>query len=260
MLTEQLSMTGIMAGKVALVTGASSGFGAHFSTVLAAAGARVIVAARRAERLETLVKKIQADGGTAMAVSMDVTDRASVIAAMDAAEAAFGAVTVLINNAGVARSQRFETVEEADFDFVMETNVKGAWRVASEVSRRMIKHRVAGSIVNIASILALGVLFGESSYAISKAAVAQMTKAMALELGRKNIRVNALCPGYFKTEINADFFDSERGMEYIKTTPAKRLGEMHEITLPLLLLASDAGSFINGVCLPVDGGHLLASA
>lgn len=245
--------------KVALVTGASSGLGAHFAKTLANAGAKVVLGARRTEKLKDVVDSITANGGQALAVAMDVTSGDSVNDALDQAEEHFGPITVLINNAGVADSKRFVNVDENSWDFTMDTNLKGAWRVATLVSQRLLQQKLNGSIVNVASILGLRVGFGESAYAISKAGVVQMTKAMALEMGYKGIRVNALCPGYFKTEMNADYFDSEKGQAYIASTPAKRLGELSELDAPLLMLASDAGSFVNGVALPVDGGHLVSS-
>ncbi len=244
--------------KVALVTGASSGLGAHFSKVLAAAGAKVIVAARRVDKLDQLVEEIRSNGGIATAVALDITKTASVIDAMDKGEAELGAISILINNAGVGDSKRFINVDEDSWDFVINTNLKGAWTVANQLSKRLIANKASGSIINIASILGFRVALGESTYAISKAGVVQMTKAMALELGHKGIRVNALCPGYFKTEINADYFETEKGQSYIKSTPAKRLGKLQELDAPLLMLASDAGSFINGIALPVDGGHLVS--
>lgn len=245
-------------GKVALVTGASSGLGEHFAKVLANAGAKVIVGARRVDRLASLVDTIAANGGTAHAVALDVTDTASVKQAIDTAENAFGPITVLINNAGVADSRRFVNIDETCWDYVMEANLKGAWRVASEISRRLLNNNLSGSIVNIASILGLRQGFGESAYSISKAGVVQMTKAMALEMASKGVRVNAICPGYFKTEMNEDYFNSDQGDGFIARTPARRLGKLEELDGPLLLLTSDAGSFINGVALPVDGGHMVS--
>lgn len=246
-------------GKVALVTGASSGLGAHFSKVLAAAGAKLIVGARRVEKLQELVADIEASGGEAIAVALDVTNTDSVSRAFDEGEAAFGSISILVNNAGVGDSRRFVNVDEASWDFVVDTNLKGAWTVANQLVRRVLASEQQCSIINIASVLGIRVGIGESTYAISKAGVVQMTKAMALELGHKGIRVNAICPGYFETEMNSDYLTSEKGQAYIQTTPAKRMGQLDELDAPLLLLASDAGSFINGVALPVDGGHLVSS-
>lgn len=246
-------------GRVALVTGASSGFGEHFAKVLAGVGARVVVGARRVERLRALVEQIEAGGGQAVAVALDVNDKDSVGAAFDAAEAAFGSVDVLINNAGVARTKRFIKTTEEDWDYVIDTNLKAVWRVARICAERLVAANKAGAIVNIASMLGLHPSFGESLYGASKAGVVHLTQTMALELMRSNIRVNALCPGYFETEMNSDFFATEKGREFIQKLPPRRLGELDELTAPLLLLASDAGSFINGVALPVDGGHLTMS-
>jgi NAD(P)-dependent dehydrogenase (short-subunit alcohol dehydrogenase family) len=248
-----------MHGKLVLVTGASSGLGAHFAHVLANAGAKLVVAARRIDKLDNLVAELKSQGHVAIAVSMDVTDTDSVNRALDNCEAELGPVEVLVNNAGVADSKRFVNVDEDSWDYVIETNLKGAWRVAHAVSKRILARGGAGSIVNIASILGLRVSVGESTYATAKAGLVQMTKAMALELGHKGIRVNALCPGYFRTEINAGYFETERGQAFINNTPAQRLGRLDELNAPLLMMASDAGSFINGVALPVDGGHMVSS-
>lgn len=254
---ENLKLT--LHGKVAFVTGASSGLGNHFAKVLAAAGAQVAIAARREQKLEALVNEIEAAGGTALSLPLDVTDAHSVTSALEEAESALGLPTVLVNNAGVAAAEVFEKGTEESWDYVMDTNLKGAWRVAHAFANRLIDTGTPGSIVNIASVLGLGVGHGLSTYAISKAGVVQMTKHMATELAGKGIRTNALCPGYFKTEMNGDFFDTKEGQDYIKTTPARRTGILDELSAPLLLLASDAGSFINGVALPVDGGHLVKS-
>jgi len=248
-----------LSGKVALVTGASSGFGDHFSRVLAAAGARVVACARREDRLQKLVDEITETGGEAIAAAMDVTDVNSVAEGFAAAEQAFGPVSLLVNNAGVAAPKQVHKTTEEDWDFVIDTNLKGAWIVAAEAARRMVAAGKGGAIVNIASVLGMATSMGHGVYSTSKAGVIQLTKHMALELAWKNIRVNAICPGYFKTEMNDEYFESEAGEKYIASTPGKRLGEMHEIDGPLLLLASDAGSFINGVALPVDGGHLVMS-
>ncbi|QFU77842.1 SDR family oxidoreductase [Halioglobus maricola] len=244
-------------GKVALVTGASSGLGAHFAKILAAAGATVVAAARRQEKLETLVADITAAGGQAAAVGMDVTDAASVTEGIADIEQTHGGIDILVNNAGVAGSRYSLNVTETEFDHIMNANLKGAWRVAQAVARLASANERCCSIINIASILGLRVSFGESVYAISKAAVVQMTKAMALELAPKGIRVNAIAPGYFATEMNSEYLNSDAGQAYLKGTPAGRMGDIDELSGPLLLLASEAGSFVNGAILPVDGGHLV---
>lgn len=249
-----------LTGRVALVTGASSGLGEHFAMVLASAGARVVVAARRVERLERLTKRINAKGGSAAAVTMDVTDAAGVLRGFDEAQKHYGQPDILINNAGVAKSSAFLKSTEDDWDFIVDTNLKAAWRVAREFSTRLVTTGHPGAIVNIGSVLGLGVGYGESLYSVSKAGLIQLTKNMALEMMRYQIRVNALCPGYFETELNTDYFRSDKGKDHIKIRmPAKRLGQLDELSGPLLLLASDAGSFVNGVALAVDGGHLVHS-
>ncbi|QIB67697.1 SDR family oxidoreductase [Kineobactrum salinum] len=248
-----------LSGRISLVTGASSGLGAHFAKVLARAGATVVAAARRLERLDSLVEAIRQEGGQAMAVAMDVNDAASIAAAFDRVEQAHGTITVVINNAGVADPARFADSTEEQWDFIVDTNLKAVWRVSRQATERMLRAGVGGSIVNIASILGLHPGVNNSLYATAKAGVVQLTRNSALELWRHGIRVNALCPGYFETEINSDFFRSEKGREYLHKIPPRRLGQMDELSLPLLLLASDAGSFINGVALPVDGGHLVRS-
>lgn len=246
-------------GRVALVTGASSGFGAHFARVLAAAGASVVLGARRLDRLSALVEEISGQGGRAAAVAMDVLDGASVAAAFDVAEKTFGTVDVLVNNAGVAASRRFINSTEEDWDFVVDTNLKAVWRVGRECARRLVDAGTTGCIVNIASIVGLRPAFGEAIYGAAKAGVVHLTKTLSMELLRHGIRVNALCPGYFETEMNAAFFATEKGRHFIGQLPPRRLGALDELNAPLLLLASDAGSFINGIALPVDGGHLTQS-
>ncbi len=242
-------------GKTALVTGASSGFGAHFSKLLAAHGAKTVLAARRMDRLQDLVQDIRSKGGEAAAVSLDVTSAASVAAAFEAAEATFGPVTIVSNNAGVADSKWAVDIDEASWDFVVDTNLKGAWLVMKEAGTRMISAGTGGSIVNTASILGLRAARAISSYSASKAGVISLTESLALEWSRHGIRVNALCPGYFVTELNAEFFDTEEGQRYLKNTPAGRSGNIEELSAPFMLLASDAGSFINGTFFPVDGAH-----
>ncbi len=248
-----------LSGRVALVTGASSGLGEHFAKVLAQAGARVVVGARRVDRLHSLVNAITQSGGEALAAAMDVTDADSISAAFDAAETHFDTVDILVNNAGVAAPSRFLDGDEAGWDFTMDTNLKAVWRVAQEAARRLVKAQRGGSIINVASILGLQPGLDQTFYATAKAGVVQLTKTQALELWRKNIRVNALCPGYFETELNSDFFQTDKGKSYLNRIPPQRLGQLDELSGPLLLLASEGGSFMTGVALPVDGGHLLQS-
>jgi NAD(P)-dependent dehydrogenase (short-subunit alcohol dehydrogenase family) len=247
-----------LAGKTALVTGASSGLGRHFAGVLAGAGAKVAIAARRAERLEALAAEIRASGGVAEPVALDVTRTESVAAAFDAAERALGPVSVVVNNAGIPSASYLAKTGEAEWRGVLDVNLDGVFRVAQAAAQRMQKAGIAGSIVNIASILGFGVIKTLGSYAVSKAAVVQLTKALALELARDRIRVNAIAPGYFSTEINTGFLDSEQGRKMLARVPFARAGELAELDGPLLLLASDAGSFMTGSVLTVDGGHLLA--
>ncbi|HWB44352.1 MAG TPA: SDR family oxidoreductase [Hyphomicrobiaceae bacterium] len=245
-------------GKNALVTGASSGLGHHFARVLSGAGARVAVAARRVDRLGALEAEIRKGGGHAKAVALDVTDRGSVEEAFDAAEAALGPITILINNAGVPSGSYFLKTSEEEWRAVVGVNLDGVFRVGQQAARRMAAHGEGGSIVNIASILSFGAMKTLSVYAATKAAVVSLTKSMALELARERIRVNALAPGYFATEINYDFLASDAGKRILKRVPMQRAGQLEELDAPLLLLASDAGSFMTGSIVTVDGGHLLA--
>jgi NAD(P)-dependent dehydrogenase (short-subunit alcohol dehydrogenase family) len=246
-----------LSGRHALVTGASSGLGRHFAGVLANAGARVTVGARRQEALAKTVETIQAAGGEAQSVPMDVTDSASVDRAFAAAEEKFGPVGIMINNAGVTVTKAALDMTEADWSSVVETNLHGSWIVAQHAARRMVPHD-GGCIVNIASILGLRVGGGVAPYAISKAGTIQMTKALALEWARYKIRVNALAPGYIETELNDDFFASEAGKALIRRIPQRRLGLAKELDGALLLLASDAGSYMTGSTIAVDGGHLVS--
>ena len=241
--------------KVALVTGASSGIGAAVAKGLAQAGAKVVLAARRIEKLQQNIADIQEQGDEAIAVAMDVTDKTSIAQAFDQAEAAFGTVTVLVNNAGVAEPKHFLETSDDSFEKVIDTNFKGVWYVGKIAAHRMTAAGTTGSVINIASVLGLGASPGYSAYSSSKGAVIQLTRSMALDLMRFGIRVNAIAPGWFKTEMNQAYFESDKGQAYIKKIPSRRLGELQELIGPIVMLASDAGSYINGVVLPVDGAH-----
>jgi NAD(P)-dependent dehydrogenase (short-subunit alcohol dehydrogenase family) len=244
--------------RVGLVTGASSGLGRHFGLVLARAGAKVFVAARRADALQGVCEEIARAGGQARAVPLDVTNRVSVENAIEATTSE-GGLDILINNAGVTVTKSVLEVSEDEWDHVIDTNLKGSFLVAQAAARAMKAHGRGGAIVNIASILGLRVAGHVPAYVASKAGVVQLTKAMALELARFNIRVNALCPGYMETELNRDFFKSEAGQALIRRIPQRRLGRPEELDGALLLLCSDAGSYITGSTLAVDGGHLVSS-
>ena len=246
--------------KVVLVTGASSGLGAHFAQVVSGAGAKVVIAARRVERLQALAEQLRAQGGEVVAVALDVTSRASVEAAFDLAQQTFGVVDVVINNAGVGGAVKALEVTEQDWSTMISTNLDGVWRVAQCAAQRMAKEGKGGSIINIASILGERVGTGLSHYCAAKAGVLQLTKALALEFARYDIRVNAIATGYFQTEMNDSYFTSEKGQAYIKSAvPMRKLGQMEQLDGPLLLLASAAGSFMTGATLVVDGGHLVSS-
>ncbi|MFQ3220018.1 MAG: NAD(P)-dependent dehydrogenase (short-subunit alcohol dehydrogenase family) [Paraglaciecola sp.] len=242
-----------LTGKIALVTGASSGIGNCVAKGLAAAGATVVAAARRADRLQALVNDIETKGGKAIAVTMDVTDRDSVKAAFDTAQSQLGVIDIIINNAGVADTKNFLKVDDESRDFVMNTNFNGVWNVAQEGSQRLVEAKKTGSIINISSVLGLGVQPGQSAYCASKGAVIQLTRSLAMDLMKHNIRVNAIAPGWFKTEINEHYFNSEAGKSYVQQMPARRLGNVEELIGPIIMLASEAGSFVNGAVLPVDG-------
>jgi len=249
-----------LTGKVVLVTGASSGIGAHLARVAATAGARVVLGARRVERLAQLADEIRALGGEALPVALDVTDRASVEAAFDAAQEHFDVIQVVLNNAGIGNGQRVLKLSEEDWRAMLATNLDGVWRVAQCAAQRLVKAGSGGSIVNIASMLGLRVGVGYSHYCTAKAGVIQLSKSLALELARYGIRVNAIAPGYFLTEMTDGYFDTDQGKRYVDTAiPLRRLGELSELDGPFLLLASEAGSFMTGAVLAVDGGHLVNS-
>jgi 3-oxoacyl-[acyl-carrier protein] reductase len=245
-------------GRVALVTGASSGLGAQFAKALSDNGASVALVARRTDRLTALKKEIENKGGKAIAIEADVTDRAAMIAAYDAAEKAFGTVTILINNAGVAmQPARATEVAPEEWRRVLATNLDAVFYWAQEGARRMLAVKKPGSIVNIASVLGFGVAKGVAAYATAKAGVVQTTKALALELAFKGVRVNAIAPGWFVTEINHDYLMSEAGTAIKREIPMGRFGNAGDLDGALLLLVSDAGSYITGATIVVDGGQVV---
>jgi NAD(P)-dependent dehydrogenase (short-subunit alcohol dehydrogenase family) len=242
-------------GKVALVTGAFGGLGRHFAQTLARAGCRVALAGRRLGEGEALLAELRKAGGNGCVVPLDVTDPASVASAFASAANALGPVNIVINSAGIAVTRAAVEVSEAEWHSVIDTNLNGAWRVAQCAARMMRDAGHGGSIVNIASILGLRVAQQVPAYTAAKAGLIHLTRALAIEWARHGIRVNALAPGYFATSINDEFFRSENGQAMIKRIPQRRFGEPCELDAPLLLLASDASSYINGAVLPVDGGH-----
>jgi hypothetical protein len=254
-----------LSGRVAFVTGASSGLGAQFARTLADAGAAVVLASRRVEKLKQLRAQIEGAGGDAHVLELDVTDLASIKSAVAHAETEVGSIDILVNNSGVSTTQRLQEVSEEDFDFIFDTNVKGAFFVAQEVGKRMIARArgaapgtyTGGRIINIASMAGLKVLPQIGAYCMSKAAVIQMTKAMALEWGRYGINVNAICPGYIDTEINHHHWQTEQGQKLIQMLPRKRVGEPQDLDGLIVLLASPQSHFINGAVIAADDGFAL---
>lgn len=247
-------------GRRALITGASSGLGQHFAETLAQAGAEVVLAARRTDRIKAEADRLCAAGYKAHCVVMDVISAASVQAALAEAETLTGGVIdILVNNAGVSGNSFFLNLEEKEWDFVVDTNLKGPYLVAREMAKRLVAAKQPGSIINIASILGFRVAAVLAPYCASKAGVIHLTKAMALELARYGIRVNAIAPGYIETEINAGYFDTEPGQKMVARIPMRRLGEKSDLDGPLLLLASDAGRYMTGSVVEVDGGHLCST-
>ena len=251
-----------LAGRVALVTGASSGLGAQFARTLAGAGAAVVLASRRVDKLQDLRAQIEATGGAAHVVAMDVTDNVSIAAAVAHAETEVGPIDILVNNSGVSTTQRIQDVSEADYDFVFDTNVRGAFFVAQAVGKRMLARAkgaapgtyVGGRIINIASMAGLKVLPQIGIYCMSKAAVIQMTKALAVEWGKFGINVNAICPGYIDTEINHHHWETEQGQKLINLLPRKRVGQPQDLDALLVMLASAESHFINGAVIAADDG------
>lgn len=254
-----------LSGRVAFVTGASSGLGAQFARSLARSGAAVVLAARRIEKLKDLRAQIEGEGGDAHVVGLDVTDVDSIKAAVAHAETEMGSIDILVNNSGVSTTQRIQDVTEEDYDFVFDTNLKGAFFVAQEVGKRMLARArgaapgsfTGGRIINIASMAGLRVLPQIGVYCMSKAAVIQMTKAMALEWGRFGINVNAICPGYIDTEINHHHWQTDSGRKLIAMLPRKRVGEPADLDAVLMMLASDQSHFVNGAVIAADDGFAL---
>ncbi|HAU57409.1 MAG TPA: short-chain dehydrogenase [Comamonadaceae bacterium] len=251
-----------LSGRIAFVTGASSGLGAQFARTLARAGAGVVLASRRIEKLKELRARIEGEGGDAHVVELDVTDHDSIKAAVAHAETEMGSIDILVNNSGVSTTQRLQDVTPDDYDYIFDTNVKGAFFVAQEVGKRMLARSrgaapgsfTGGRIINIASMAGLKVLPQIGAYAMSKAAVVQMTKAMALEWGRYGINVNALCPGYIDTEINHHHWNTEHGQKLVSMLPRKRVGQPQDLDALIVMLASDQSHFVNGAVIAADDG------
>jgi 3-oxoacyl-[acyl-carrier protein] reductase len=245
-------------GRVALVTGASSGLGTRFAEVLAENGADVALVARRTDRLAAIKARIEAAGGRAVAIGADVLDRTAMTHAFDEVEKAFGTVTILVNNAGVAHAGRAVELSAEEWRRVVSTDLDAVFFWAQEAARRLLAAGKPGAIVNIASVLGFGVAKGTAAYATAKAGVVQLTRALALELGFKGVRVNAIAPGWFVTEINRDFLLSEKGAALTREIPVGRFGEDGDLDGVLLLLASNAGRYITGATYVVDGGQMVA--
>jgi NAD(P)-dependent dehydrogenase (short-subunit alcohol dehydrogenase family) len=247
-----------LGGKVALITGASSGLGARFAQVLAEAGATVALAARRVERLKEMRAEIDAEGGEAHVYAVDVTDVSSVRGCVAQVERDLKRIDILVNNSGVSAQGRVLDVGEEDYDYVMDTNTKGAFFMAQQVAKVMVAQKTPGRIINIASVAGMRALSQLSVYSMSKAAVIHMTRAMAVEWGRYGINVNAICPGYIETEINAAYFATEGGQKLVNMLPRRRVGKPDDLDGLLLLLASDASGFINGSVVAADDGFAAA--
>jgi NAD(P)-dependent dehydrogenase (short-subunit alcohol dehydrogenase family) len=248
-----------LAGKVALVTGASSGLGRHFAMALAGHGVKVGIGARRVDALEATAEQIKGAGGRCAVSALDVTSDISVKAAIAAIEQNLGPIDIVVNNSGVSISKPVLDHTESDWDAVLDVNLKGAFLVATEAARHMRDAQRPGSIINIESILSFRQAGAVAAYAASKAGLSQLTRTMALELARYRIRVNGIAPGYFSTEINQGYFDTDPGRALIKRIPQRRLGELADLDGPLLLLASDASRYMTGTTLVIDGGHLCST-
>jgi 3-oxoacyl-[acyl-carrier protein] reductase len=244
-------------GRVALVTGASSGLGVQFARALSDNGAAVALVARRADRLKSLQNEIEGKGGRAVAIEADVTDHAAIVRAFDAAEKAFGTVTILVNNAGIAHGGRAVEMPPEEWRKVLSTNLDAVFFWAQEAARRLLAAKKQGAIVNIASVLGLAVSKGAVAYAAAKAGVVQVTKALAVELAFKGVRVNAIAPGWFVTEMNDSYLSGEEGAAIKREIPMGRFGNPGDLDGALLLLVSDAGSYITGATIVVDGGQVV---
>ena len=247
-------------GKTAAITGASSGFGHHFAGVLAEAGANVVLGARRIEKIEARVREVESDGGQALAVPLDVRDRASLEGFLDAAWDRFGSLDVLVNNAGVeAGAKTYTMIDEDDWDTVLDTNLKSAWLASKLYTERVVaREQRGGNVVNVASITAFRTIKGQFPYAVSKAALVKATEVMALEGAKFGIRVNALAPGYVLTDVSRVLLESPKSESFVKGIPMRRYGEFDDLDGPLLLLASDASRYMTGSTVVVDGGHICA--
>ncbi len=246
-----------LTGKVALITGASSGLGLHFAEVLAENGAAVVLVARRLERLTVLATRIRKAGGRAEAICADVNDRDPMMRAFDAAERSLGTVDILVNNAGIAHSNRVTDLPPEEWRRVLSTDLDAVFFWSQEGARRLIAAGKGGAIVNIASIAGLAVSKGIAAYAAAKAGVIQLTKALGLELAARSIRVNAIAPGWIATELNREYLMSDRGMALKREVPLGRFGEERDLDGALLLLASDAGRYMTGTTVVVDGGQII---
>ncbi len=242
-------------GKAAIVTGASSGLGRHFALTLARAGAKVALAARRMDALAALAQEIEAFDGRAIPIALDVTNSESVKDCVTTAEMELGPIAILVNNAGMARTKHALEMSEAEWDRVLDTNLKGAWLMAQETAKHMAKLGHGGSIINVASVLGLRAMGQLAAYSASKAALLNLTRALAIDLARFDIRVNALAPGYVKTDINQEFLDSPAADPLRKRIPQRRFGQPEDLEGALMLLASDASRYMNGSIIVVDGGH-----
>src|SRR5690242_2611262 len=244
-----------LSGKTALITGASSGLGAHFAKCLGDAGASVVLAARRADRLQSLQAELAKRGVKASAVDLDVQSSSSITAALEAC----GPLDILVNNAGVSIVKPALQMPEKDWDAVVDTNLRGAWLMAQGAAQRWVAEKRAGSIVNIASVLGLRTIGQVAPYNASKAGLIHLTRALAMEWARHRIRVNAICPGYIETEMNSAFWKTPGGQKLIERIPQRRIGQPEHLDGALLLLASEAGTFMTGSVLTVDGGHMVNS-